>query len=103
MQLGKNLENMTIKSSAFGPSAPLNVAQTAKAFMITKNLINNSHAPQSVAEQSNAGPYTDGNRNRCTKHGKKLVNFCLDHGVPVCADCFPEHQGHKFEMLENYA
>ncbi len=47
--------------------------------------------------------FMEGNRNFCHKHRKKYVNFCLDHGVPLCATCFNDHKGHKIEMLENYA
>lgn len=47
--------------------------------------------------------FIDGNRNFCHKHKKKYVNFCLDHGVPLCATCFKEHQDHRLQMLENYA
>lgn len=43
------------------------------------------------------------NRNYCPKHKKKYANFCLDHGVPLCAYCFKDHQKHRIEMLENYA
>ena len=47
--------------------------------------------------------FSEGNRNFCHKHKKKFVNFCLDHGTPLCAACFKDHSGHKIEMLENYA
>lgn len=47
--------------------------------------------------------FSEGNRNFCHRHKKKYVNFCLDHGVPLCAMCFNDHKGHKIEMLENYA
>ena len=47
--------------------------------------------------------YTFGNRNYCSKHKRKLINFCLDHGTALCSECFHDHQGHKIEMLENYA
>lgn len=59
---------------------------------------------QSVANMSTGGHnLTTGNRNQCSKHKRKLVNFCLDHGVPLCSDCFDDHQGHKIQMLEKYA
>jgi hypothetical protein len=58
---------------------------------------------QSITGVSMAPTFTEGNRNFCTKHKRKLVNFCLDHGVALCSTCFKEHQGHRFEMLENYA
>lgn len=61
---------------------------------IAPSLANMSVAPTAFAE---------GNRNYCTKHKRKYVNFCLDHGVPLCSNCFKDHQGHKIEMLENYA
>jgi hypothetical protein len=32
--------------------------------------------------------YMEGNRNFCHRHKKKYVNFCLDHGEPLCATCF---------------
>ena len=47
--------------------------------------------------------FSEGNRNFFHKHKKKFVNFCLDHGTPLCAACFKDHSGHKIEMLENYA
>lgn len=50
-----------------------------------------------------AANFSEGNRNYCTKHKRKFINFCLDHGVALCASCFKDHGGHKIEMLENYA
>jgi hypothetical protein len=47
--------------------------------------------------------FSEGNRNYCFKHKKKFINFCLDHGIPLCALCFQEHKSHNIEMLENYA
>lgn len=47
--------------------------------------------------------FSEGNRNFCHVHKKKYINFCLDHGVPLCALCFGEHKSHRIEMLENYA
>lgn len=63
-----------------------------------------SHLAQSMMGMSmSAAAFTEGNRNYCTKHKRKYINFCLDHGVALCASCFKDHQGHKIEMLENYA
>ena len=97
--MNRKLENMTIKSSAFGASGPLNIAQATRLF--DPHTAESNHT---LNQSSAAGaPDSEGNRNFCTKHKKKFVNFCLDHGVPLCAMCFKDHQGHKIEMLENYA
>jgi hypothetical protein len=65
------------------------------------------YKPSSHGSPSQSGvttvAYSEGNRNFCPKHKKKYVNFCLDHNEPLCATCFKAHQGHKMEMLENYA
>lgn len=37
----------------------------------------------------------EGNRNICPKHKCNYINFCLDHGVPLCAECFDKHKDHK--------
>lgn len=47
--------------------------------------------------------FTDGNRNYCSKHKRKLVNLCQTHGQYLCSLCTKEHQGHNIEMLENIA
>lgn len=101
MKLGQDIKS--VKSSAFGPSAPLNIAHATRLFQHpTLSHIPDTGIAQSVANMSTLN-YTIGNRNYCTKHKRKLVNFCLDHGQALCSDCFKDHQGHKIEMLENYA
>jgi len=106
----KNLDNITMKSSALESGRPLNLnlgsqrmQQPPLNILHLNSNIDYSVIGQSMAGMSVAPNYTEGNRNFCTKHKKKLVNFCLDHGVPLCSLCFKEHQGHRFEMLENYA
>lgn len=79
--------NMTMKSSALVSTGPLNIAQATRLFDP-----NNAESKYSVNQSSAAGaPYSEGNRNYCTRHKKKFVNFCLDHGVPLCAMCFKDH------------
>jgi hypothetical protein len=104
--LNRLLENMTMKSSALGNSGQLNIAHATRLFVQTHALHGARPADstlQSMAGVSVGANFTEGNRNYCTKHKKKFVNFCLDHGLPLCAGCFKDHQGHKIEMLENYA
>jgi hypothetical protein len=99
--MSKNLDSITMRSGAMEDSSrPLNLGLTSHRVLHPQL---NMESMQSVAGVSTAPNYTEGNRNFCSKHKKKLVNFCLDHGVPLCAYCFKDHQGHRFEMLENYA
>jgi B-box zinc finger len=98
-----------MKSSAMGGSGQLNIAHATKLFVQSYNAtghhngVVDSNIGQSMAGLSMGANFSEGNRNYCTKHKRKFVNFCLDHGVPLCASCFKDHQGHKIEMLENYA
>lgn len=80
---------MSMRSNAMGPSQS----------RLYKPSSNGSPSQSGVTSMA----FSEGNRNFCHKHKKKYVNFCLDHGVPLCASCFKDHQGHKIEMLENYA
>jgi hypothetical protein len=90
---------------AFGPSAPLNISQVTKYFGqgSTNHFTSAANQETQSAITGMSLSYTFGNRNYCTKHKRKLINFCLDHGTALCSDCFRDHQGHKIEMLENYA
>jgi len=99
--MSKNLDSMTMRSGAMEASSrPLNLG------LATQRLLHphlNLESMYSTAGVSIAPNYSEGNRNFCSKHKKKLILFNLDLGVPLCANCFKDHQGHRFEMLENYA
>ena len=79
--------------------ATLNTLSSAHSRGLFKPSSSGSPTPSGVTSMA----FSEGNRNFCHKHKKKFVNFCLDHGVPLCAACFKDHSGHKIEMLENYA
>ena len=100
--MSKNQDSMTMRSGALEQSRPLNIGLASQR-LLHPQIGGNFESMHSMAGISVAPNYTEGNRNFCSKHKKKLVNFCLDHGVPLCASCFADHQGHRFEMLENYA
>ena len=99
--MNRLLETMTMKSSAIGASGPLLLSNAHRLFVPGAGDAD-SEFPQSVAGQTQAN-FSEGNRNFCSKHKRKFVNFCLDHGTALCSMCFKDHQGHKIEMLENYA
>lgn len=78
----KNLDSMSMRTGAMEDSSrPLNLGlATQRLFQPQLNLDMHSIAGVSVAPN-----YSEGNRNFCTKHKRKLVLFCLDYGVPLCA------------------
>ena len=67
-------------------------SMSMKSFSLKSSSLNfnrKNHSPEQSGITSMA--FIDGNRNFCHKHKKKYVNFCLDHGVPLCATCFKDH------------
>jgi hypothetical protein len=70
-------------------------SMSIKSFSLKNNMSSFNHINKRSGSPTQSGitsmAFIDGNRNFCHKHKKKYVNFCLDHGVPLCATCFKDH------------